>query len=146
LSSGKIIKPPEEHQTPLNDLLAQENAASLPPLGAQSTVIGSTNPMSTSTMPLPGANGQPITVDGARNAVESAYAATPFNPALKPVASLNAQPLGGELHTPPPPPIAPPPPGTPQQPLPAPPPPMPPPMPPLPGQGNTPQVPPPSLY
>ena len=48
-------------------------------------------------------------VDSARNAVASALAAQPFNPALNPVTSLNAQPVSLDLHPPGPPAQAPPP-------------------------------------
>jgi hypothetical protein len=39
-------------------------------------------------------------VDTARNAVEQAFAAVPFNPDLNPVASVGAQPMGPEIHPP----------------------------------------------
>jgi len=43
---------------------------------------------------------EPPHVESARNAVDSAFAAAPFDPALSPVQSLNAAPLGEEIHPP----------------------------------------------
>jgi hypothetical protein len=147
----RVINPPQDNHTPLQQLLANENAGMAAP-GAPQTVVGSTNPMSTSPLPPPPVNngGQPVDVDNARNAVESAYAAAPFDPALNPVASLNAQP-GPDLHVAPPAPAPAPPPQPPQQ-SPTPPPPMPPPIPPMTADPTTPintpygPMPPPSLY
>jgi hypothetical protein len=142
----RVIQPPQDHHTPLNQLLANENAGMAAP-GANQTVVGSTNPMSTSPMPPPQPvnSGPPVNVDNARSAVENAYAAAPFDPSLNPVAALNAQP-GPDLHAAP----QPPPPA--QQPAAVPPPPpMPPPIPPLPTDPNAPvntpygPMPPPSL-
>lgn len=49
-----------------------------------------------------------LSPDSARQAVESAYATVPFNPALNPMESLGSQPIGSELHPAPPPSPAPP--------------------------------------
>jgi len=59
-------------------------------------------------------------VDSARSAVDNALAATPFDPSFAPpVSSLNAQPLGADIHVPEQPaPAAPPASGTPSLPLP----------------------------
>jgi hypothetical protein len=43
----------------------------------------------------------PPHVDDARNAVENALAAAPFDPSLSPVQSLNAEPVADNLHPPP---------------------------------------------
>jgi hypothetical protein len=52
-------------------------------------------------LPVPGAQ-PPAGVDGARNAVESALASVPFDPAFaQPVVSLNAQPVAVDLRMPP---------------------------------------------
>lgn len=81
--------------------------------------------------------------DSIRQAIESAYATAPFNPALNPVEGLGSQPVGTEFHPAPPPPPTdatpsltlpgtdqtPPAPPPPDQPMPPPPPPpMPPPI------------------
>lgn len=58
---------------------------------------------------LPAAANSPHNgVNNARNAVQSAYAAAPFDPAGHPAAALNAQPLAESLHPNPPPPVPPP--------------------------------------
>jgi hypothetical protein len=93
----KTINPPPPHKDPLEQLLAAQNITT--PAAA----------------PLNNDQNSSLTPDGARQAVENAYATVPFNPELNPAAGTSAQPAVPEMHTPPPqdpnmmPPAAPPP-------------------------------------
>lgn len=89
IGHSKVIQPPAPHNTPLDVLLNREADIYTPqpqaPLGPQPAIPG------------------PISADNARMAVEQAMANQAFNqPYLPPVQALGAQPLGPELHTPPP--------------------------------------------
>lgn len=70
------------------------HAPAVNPSGTSGPSVISTSEQTSST------DAAPPPVDQARNAVDSAFAAAPFNPELSPVQALNASPLGEELHPP----------------------------------------------
>jgi tRNA pseudouridine55 synthase len=92
---SKVIKPPEEHLTPLDQLLAAQNSGGLP-VPPPASAPASPPP----TAPTAAPQQNDLTPDGARQAVENAYASAPFNPDLNPTAAVGAHPVV-ELHQPP---------------------------------------------
>jgi hypothetical protein len=81
-SQAKQMAPPAPHQSPLDQLLAN-NGAPAP-----------------ATAPAP-ASQDGLTEASARAAVENAFSGAPFNPANNPQTGVGATPLGPQLHQPP---------------------------------------------
>ncbi|MBA3757845.1 hypothetical protein H0X09_03200, partial [Candidatus Saccharibacteria bacterium] len=94
---AKIVQPPPPHGTPLDVLLGRqpEPYNTLP---ATAPILSNT-PLVPPPNNTPVLSGDPLSVDTARVAVESAMSGQPYNNAQpEPITALGAQPMGPDLH------------------------------------------------